>query len=242
MLRVENLSKRYGAITVADNVAFEVAHGECLGIIGPNGAGKTSLLNLIDGSVPPDNGRVRIDGQDVTRIPQHRRVRLGLARAYQVPQAFANLSVYENVLVAALFGAGLRAGVAAGHAAGVVVRTGLAARADRLAGDLPLLDRKRLELARALATRPRLLLLDEIAGGLTDPEVGELVALLRALKQEVAMLWIEHVAHALLAVADRLLALDFGACIASGAPQAVMADARVRAVYLGVSPDVAAHG
>jgi len=242
VLRVAGLAKRYGAIVVADGVDLDVARGECLGIIGPNGAGKTSLLNLIDGSVRADGGTVTLAGRDVTRLPQHRRVRLGLARAYQVPQAFPDLSVYENVLAGAEFGAGLTGGGAARAAVEVIERVGLGAQADRLAGALPLLDRKRLELARALGARPKLLLLDEIAGGLTELEVGELVGLLRAIKQDVAMAWIEHVAHALLAVADRLLALNFGACVAAGTPAAVMADARVREIYLGVAPDAAAVG
>ena len=240
VLEVEALSKRYGPIVVADEVGFTVARGECLGVIGPNGAGKTSVFNLVDGGAKPDRGRVRLGGVDVTRTPKHKRARLGLARAYQVPQPFPDLSTFENVLVAATFGAGLSGGAAKSAAQDTLRRTGLWDKREILADALPLLDRKRLELARALASAPKLLLLDEIAGGLTQMEVSELVELILTIKPTVATIWIEHVTHALSAVADRLLALNFGRVIAEGAPAAVMQNPAVQEVYLGTVLDAPA--
>ncbi|OAN75686.1 ABC transporter ATP-binding protein [Sulfitobacter sp. EhC04] len=239
VLAVTNLSRRFGAITVADNLSFEVAQGECLGIIGPNGAGKTSVFNMLTGNVKPEAGRIVLDGKDMTGATAHARTKAGLGRTYQVPQPFGRLTAFENVLAAAVFGGG--AGHAAQHRArDVISRTGLKARADKPAESLPLLDRKRLELARAMALRPRLLLLDEIAGGLTEAEVHELVELIQELKPDVAMVWIEHVTHALSAVAERILAINFGAEIASGLPDAVMRDPAVLEIYMGAVLDAPA--
>jgi branched-chain amino acid transport system ATP-binding protein len=240
VLNVERLERRFGAITVADSLSFQVHTGECLGIIGPNGAGKTSVFNMLTGAIRPQGGRILLDGNDVTRLPVHSRTRAGLGRTYQVPQPFGHLTTYENVLAAATFGG--RAGAQAPERARAVLRrTGLAARADLPAASLPLLDRKRLELARALALAPRVLLLDEIAGGLTEAEVHELVALIRELKPDMATVWIEHVTHALSAVADRILAINFGAEIAQGTPEAVMSDPAVLEIYMGAVLDVPAH-
>ena len=235
MLTVEGLCKRYGEITVADGLAFQVARGECLGVIGPNGAGKTSLFNLLDGSQRADAGRVLLDGAEVTAMPRWRRARRGITRAFQVPQPMAAMTVFENVLVPATFAAGLHGSAADTAARDVLERCGLAAQGDTLAGGLRLLDRKRLELAKALAGRPKLLLLDEIAGGLTEPEVLELVALVKQIRVGLAVIWIEHVAHALLAVADRLLVMHFGRMLAEGEPAATMASQEVREIYLGIA-------
>lgn len=236
ILSVRNLNRRFGAITVAENLSFEVAMGECLGIIGPNGAGKTSVFNMLTGNVKPEGGKITLDGQDMTGATPHARTMAGLGRTYQVPQPFGQLTAYENVLAAAAFG-GRAGGEAAQRARDVLRRTGLNARADKPAESLPLLDRKRLELARAMALKPRLLLLDEIAGGLTEAEVAELVDLIRELKPDVAMVWIEHVTHALSAVADRILAINFGAEIASGLPDDVMRDPAVLEIYMGAVMD-----
>lgn len=239
VLSVTNLNRRFGAIIVADDLSFEVSMGECLGIIGPNGAGKTSVFNMLTGKVKPQSGTILLDGNDITRKSGHARTMAGLGRTYQVPQPFGKLTAYENVLAAAVFGG--RAGKdGETRARDVLSRTGLAARADKPAGSLPLLDRKRLELARAMALRPRLLLLDEIAGGLTEAEVHELVEQIQALKPDVAMVWIEHVTHALSAVADRILAINFGAEIASGLPDAVMRDPAVLEIYMGAVIDAPA--
>ncbi|CAG1006827.1 MAG: ABC transporter ATP-binding protein [Rhizobiaceae bacterium] len=241
VISVEGLTRRFGAITVADNLSFAVGSGECLGIIGPNGAGKTSVFNMLAGAVRPQAGRIVLDGRDITDASQHARTLMGLGRTYQVPQPFGLLTAYENVLAAATFSRRSRGGEAE-VARSVLVRTGLAARADVPAGSLPLLDRKRLELARAIALKPRVLLLDEIAGGLTEAEVAQLVALIRALKPDLAIIWIEHVTHALSAVADRIVAINFGSRIAEGTPAEVMAHPAVLEVYMGTVLDVAPHG
>jgi branched-chain amino acid transport system ATP-binding protein len=235
LLALHDVSKSYGALKVTDGVSLAVEAGETLGILGPNGAGKTTLFNLVSGDARVDAGRVEYDGRDVTRLAPHQRCRAGIGRSYQVPQPFGHMTVFENLVTAACFGGGQRERDAWRTAREVLEHTGLLPQANRPAGGLTLLDRKRLELARALATRPRLLLLDEIAGGLTEHEAAQLVDELRRIKaQGVTMVWIEHVVHALLAIADRLLVLDFGRVLAEGAPQAVMADAQVRRVYMGL--------
>lgn len=234
-LSVTGLGKRYGEIVVAEDLSFAVETGTCLGVIGPNGAGKTSVFNMLDGTVRPDAGQVLLDGRDVTRLKQFQRARLGIARAYQIPQPFPMLTVYENVLAAASFGAGQQGQEAADTAMRVLQTTGLDRLGGVLAGGLALLDRKRLELAKALAARPRVLLLDEIAGGLTDGECAELVTTIRAIHAEgTAILWIEHVLHALNAVVTRLMVLNFGRMLMIGDPEEVMAAPEVREVYLGI--------
>jgi len=235
ILSLDAVSKAYGALLAADRVSLGLAEGETLGILGPNGAGKTTLFNLISGDVRPDAGRVLFRGEDITALPPHARCRRGIGRSYQIPHPFAGMTVFENVLVGATFGGELGEAEAARLCVEVLVRTGLVDKANRLAGALPLLDRKRLELARALATRPAVLLLDEIAGGLAEHEARALVAEINALKASgVSMLWIEHVVHALLAVADRLLVMNFGSTLAEGSPQAVIDDPEVKRVYMGV--------
>ena len=163
LLALRSVGKSYGALRVTDGISLEVREGETLGILGPNGAGKTTLFNLISGDVRCDEGSVHYDGRDVTALKPHQRCRLGIGRSYQVPQPFGHMTVFENLVTAACFGGGQREEEAWETAAAVLQQTGLQAHANRLAGQLGLLDRKRLELARALATRPRLLLLDEIA-------------------------------------------------------------------------------
>jgi branched-chain amino acid transport system ATP-binding protein len=190
--------------------------------------------------VRPDSGRVLFDGVDISALRPSQRCRAGIGRSYQIPHPFAGMTVFENVLVGATFGAGVGEAAATPHAFEVLERTGLLAKANWLAGALPLLDRKRLELARALATRPRLLLLDEIGGGLTEHEVHALIETIRAIRAEgVTIVWIEHIVHALLAVVDRLVALNFGRLLVDGEPHAVMADPAVREIYLGIDLDEA---
>jgi branched-chain amino acid transport system ATP-binding protein len=235
LLQLESISRSFGSLKVTDELTLAVAPGEALGIIGPNGAGKTTLMNLIAGDLSVDAGTIRFDGRDITRQPAPQRCRAGIARSYQIPHPFVGLTVLENVLVGAVFGAGQSEREAQPLALRALERTGLAAKANRLAGSLPLLDRKRLELARSLATEPKLLLLDEIAGGLTEHEVHELLDTIRAIRAEgVTIVWIEHIVHALLAIVDRLVALDFGLMITQGEPQAVMADPAVREIYMGI--------
>jgi branched-chain amino acid transport system ATP-binding protein len=242
VLQAEGLTRSFGSITVADNLSFSVSKAECLGIIGPNGAGKTSVFNILAGVIRPQSGRVLLSGEDVTRKSQFERTRLGMGRTYQVPQPFAQMTAFENVLTATSFGGGRKGRDAEDRAIDILRRTGLFARADMLAGSLPLLDRKRLELARAMALEPRLLLLDEIAGGLTEAEVNQLVELIVSIKSELAIVWIEHVTHALSQAADRVVAINSGRKIAEGTTAAVMVDAAVQEVYMGAIIDAPALG
>src|SRR5437667_2114527 len=235
LLTLERVSKSYGALKVTDDISLSVDEGQTLGILGPNGAGKTTLFNLISGDVRVDAGTVRFDGRDVTMLRPHQRCRGGIGRSYQVPQPFGHMTVFENLVTAACFGGGQSEREAWATARDVLDQTGLLPHANKLAGSLTLLDRKRLELARALATRPKLLLLDEIAGGLTEHEAKQLVEELQRIKsQGVTMVWIEHVVHALLAIADRLFVINFGQALAEGEPRAVMDNPEVRRVYMGM--------
>jgi branched-chain amino acid transport system ATP-binding protein len=238
ILALESVSKRFGAVVVADGVDLALADGEALGIIGPNGAGKTTLFGIAAGTVAPDAGRVRFDGADITKLSPERRCRLGLARSFQIPQPFAGMTVFENVVVAAAFGGGEREAAVYDRCAALIGRCGLADKANKRAGGLTLLDRKRLELARALATRPRVLLLDEVAGGLTEHECGELVALIKDVRAGgVSIVWIEHVVHALLATVDRLAVLHGGRFIAEGDPHNVIKSPEVAEIYMGIEAD-----
>lgn len=235
LLSVEGVSKSYGALTVTDNISFSVPQGRTLGILGPNGAGKTTLFNLIAGDVQADKGRIAFDSADISRLAPHTRCRLGIGRSYQIPQPYGAMTVFENCLVAATFGAGQSEQSAYPYCVDVLERTNLIKKANQLAGSLTLLDRKRLELARALSTDPKLLLLDEIAGGLTEYEAKTLVEQIMVIKAHgVTMVWIEHVVHALLAVADTLMVINFGAKLAEGEPTAVMNDPQVQRVYMGL--------
>jgi branched-chain amino acid transport system ATP-binding protein len=235
LLVLHDVGKSYGAVKVIDGVSLAVDEGETLGILGPNGAGKTTLFNLISGDVRADQGRVEYGGRDVTALKPHQRCHAGIGRSYQVPQPFGHMTVFENLVTAACFGAQQSEREAWATAHAVLQQTGLLAQANHPAGGLTLLNRKRLELARALATCPKLLLLDEIAGGLTEHEARQLVDELRRIKARgVTMIWIEHVVHALLSIADRLFVIDFGRQLAEGAPRAVMNDPQVRRVYMGM--------
>ena len=237
-LSTVGLVKRYGANLVTDGVSLALAPGEALGILGPNGAGKTTLFNLVAGTVAPDAGSVWFRGADVTRLPARARCRLGIARSFQVPHPFTGMTTFENVLVGATYGRGATERDGAVRALEVLELSGLARKANVPAGSLTLLERKRLELARALATDPAVLLLDEIAGGLTEAECAELVAAIRAVRATgVSIVWIEHVVHALLAVVDRLCVIDFGRTIAEGEPRAIMASPLVAEVYMGLDAD-----
>lgn len=238
-LVLDKLSKSFGSIVVADAIDLQVADGEALGIIGPNGAGKSTLFNLITGVVQPQSGSISLDGRNILKDTPRQRCVRGIARAFQIPHPFEGLTVFENLLVAASFGRGgdSRRGerFVAADCAQVLEDTGLIKRANRLAGSLNLLERKRLEMARALATKPRLLLLDEIAGGLTDGECAALVAMIKDLRRRgITIIWIEHIVHALNAVVDRLIVLNFGRKISEGEPHAVMNSTLVREIYMGI--------
>jgi branched-chain amino acid transport system ATP-binding protein len=240
LLEVSGLTKRFGAVVVADQVDIAVDVGECLGMIGPNGAGKSSVFNLIAGTLAPDAGTVRFAGEDVTRLPVFKRARAGIVRAFQIPQPFPALTVYENLLVAAQYGAGYVGAAAEAWVIEVLREFGLAGKAEILGGRLMLLDRKRLELAKAVASKAKLLLLDEIAGGLTEREVEELAALIVILKRDHAVIWIEHIAHALRAASDRILLLHFGKKLLDGPAAEVLASPVVRQIYMGLAADEAA--
>jgi len=236
LLEVSGLGKSFGAVVVADQLDLRVQAGEALGVIGPNGAGKSTLLAMIGGDLRPDAGRVLLDGHDVTAIPAAQRAATGIGRTYQVPRPFGGLTVFQNALVAAQHGARLRGHQAHEAAVEALETSALLPQANTLADDLGLLARKRLELARALATRPRLLLLDEVAGGLTDAEVDELVLTVRAvLASGVTVVWIEHVVRALRGTVERLVCLYGGRWLAEGTLDEVLADPSVREVYLGTT-------
>jgi len=235
LLELEGLCKRFGAVTVADRLDLTLQEGEALGVIGPNGAGKSSMFNLISGNLVPSAGRIRYAGEDITSLAPPARCRRGIGRTYQIPQPFSHMTVFENLLVCGAFATGQPESQVVDHCAQVLRDTGLLAKANRPAASLTLLERKRLELARALAGRPRLLLLDEIAGGLTEKEAQALVGTIQAIHAAgTTMIWIEHVVHALLAVATRLVVINFGALLTQGDPQAVMASEAVQRIYLGL--------
>jgi len=235
ILELKDVSKSFGALVVAEDIGFSVKEGEALGVIGPNGAGKSTLFNLINGNLPVASGSIVFDGKDVTTVPPMQRCLAGMGRTFQIPQPFERLTVYENLLVAGAFGSRAREGDVAAFCADILAETGLIGKANALAASLTLLERKRLELARALATKPKLLLLDEIAGGLTEGECQQLVATIKRVHgRGVTIIWIEHVLHALTAVAERLLVLNFGRVIGIGEPDAIMASREVREIYLGM--------
>lgn len=237
-LAVSGLCKSFGAIAVADDISFEAEQGAALGILGPNGAGKTSLFNLITGVLRPDHGQIYFTDQDITRSSAAMRCKLGIVRSYQVPHPFVGMTVFENALVGATQAAGLRQAEAEKHVLAVLEDTELLAKANVQASKLTLLERKRLELARALSAQPKLLLLDEIAGGLTEDECQALISTIKRVHSGgTTIIWIEHVVHALLSVVERLMVIDFGRKIAEGEPEAIMESPEVQEIYLGVAPD-----
>jgi branched-chain amino acid transport system ATP-binding protein len=238
LLALDKVSKRFGAIVIAEKIDLALGQGEALGIIGPNGAGKTTLFGIVSGTLSPDSGRVLYRGEDITGMAPARRCALGIGRSFQIPLPFGGMSVFENLVVAAAFGGARREHESYAGCMDILERCGLAGKANRLAGSLTLLDRKRLELARALATDPKVLLLDEVAGGLTEHECHELIALIRAVREGgVSIVWIEHVVHALLASIDRLVVLYNGALIANGDPQTVIKSPQVAEIYMGIEAD-----
>lgn len=238
LLKLTNLKKAFGAVTVADNQSYEVMPGDALGVLGPNGAGKTSMFNLITGTLKPNGGAIYFDGKDITGWSAAKRSHSGIARSFQVPQPFSGMTVFENAMIAATQSAGLHGHAAEELCLEVLEQTGLMAKANVLAGSLTLLERKRLELTRALCTKPKLLLLDEIAGGLTEAECQSLIKTIKDIHTGgVTIIWIEHVVHALLSVVDRLIVVDFGKLIAEGPPKDIMESPQVKEIYLGIEAD-----
>jgi branched-chain amino acid transport system ATP-binding protein len=235
LLELEHVSKSFGSVRVIDDLSVRLEAGEALGVVGPNGAGKTTMMNLIAGTIPVDAGRVMFEGHDLSRVPPHERCRTGIARTHQIPLPFEGLTVFENVLVGMRFGRSEHVDRPYRTVMDLLERTELDGKPNVLAGSLTLLERKRLELARALATAPRLLLLDEIGGGLTEVEVERLIETIRDLRSAgITIIWIEHIVHALLSMVDRLLAVDFGRILTEGKPHEVIASPEVQAVYMGV--------
>ncbi|HEX2318012.1 MAG TPA: ATP-binding cassette domain-containing protein [Streptosporangiaceae bacterium] len=242
LLELAGVSKSFGRVVVADNLSLTIRTADLVGIVGPNGAGKSSLFGLIAGDLTPAAGQIVFEGTPVTKISAAARCRLGIGRTFQVPKPFGAMTVFENVLVAAQQGSGVRGRPSYAAAADILQLTGLAADANNPAERLGLLSRKRLEVARALATRPKLLLLDEVAGGLTDPEVAQLIEIVNAIRDEgVAIIWIEHVVHALTATVQRLLCLYGGAFIGDGEPDEVLALPAIREVFLGTEVTASLH-
>jgi branched-chain amino acid transport system ATP-binding protein len=234
ILEAEHLTKSFGGVRVIDDLSVSLFQGEALGVVGPNGAGKTTMLNLLTGIIHPDEGRVVFTGTDISRRSPDERCHAGLGRTYQIPKPFEGMTVFENVLVGGTYGRKRSEKASHELCARALHRTGLLPQANVLAESLSLLERKRLELARALAIEPKVLLLDEIAGGLTEHEVQSVIDTIRQLRTEgISIIWIEHIVHALLAVVDRLIAIDFGRLIAEGDPQTVITSPEVRDVYMG---------
>ena len=229
-----DVHKRFGALTVLDGVNFALAANEAVGIVGPNGAGKTTLLNVLAGAYRPSSGTVRFKDADVTTFDAAQRCRLGIARSHQIPRPFGGMTVFENCFVAATTGGGLSGQRAYQCCVDALGLCQMLPIANRRAETLGLLDRKRLELARALATDPRVLLLDEIGGGLTDEEANNLVETIQVLRgRRIAIVWIEHIVHVLIRVVERLVCMDAGRIIADGKPEVVIADAAVIDAYVG---------
>ncbi len=234
MLAAAGVTKRFNAFVAVADVDFRLGADEAVGIVGPNGAGKTTLLNMLAGTYGPSAGTVAFGGADVTRLDAAARCRLGIARSHQVPRPFGGMTVFENVLVAASMGGGHRRARAYDGSIEALRLCGMLDLANRQAETLGLLDRKRLELARALATDPKVLLLDEIGGGLTDAEAAELVGVIRELRgRRIAIVWIEHILHVLLQVVERLVCMDAGRVIAEGPPQEALAHPAVIEAYIG---------
>jgi branched-chain amino acid transport system ATP-binding protein len=238
LLETQNLGRKFGQLQVLSGFDLKVEAGEVLGIIGPNGAGKSTLLSVLGGSITASTGRILLDNEDITKKSASWRAQHGIATSYQIPKPFAEMTVLENLLVASTFAGRSNGKKAQLLATEAMVKTGLERFANQPASSLRLLDRKRLEVARALAANPRILLLDEIAGGLTESEVPELVELVRQVSAGgVTVIWIEHVVHALTAVATRLICLTYGKVLAEGEPKAVLNSPEVRSVYLGLDPE-----
>jgi branched-chain amino acid transport system ATP-binding protein len=243
LLELDRVTKRFGRVVITEDLSFTVGQGDVVGIVGPNGAGKTSLFGLISGDLAPGSGQIRFAGRTVTKLESAARCRLGIGRTYQVPRPFADMTVFENLLVAAQQGGGMRRQPSYAAAAAALERTGMPDQANVPAARLGLLQRKRLELARALATQPSLLLLDEVAGGLTDPEVAQLVEIVRGVNADgIAVIWIEHVVRALTAVVSRLICLSGGSFVGDGDPATVLANPAVREVFLGTDVTAALTG
>jgi branched-chain amino acid transport system ATP-binding protein len=235
ILSVDGLNKHFGGVVAVKDLSFDVRAGEVVGVMGPNGAGKTTLLNIITGEYKPDSGTVTFQGTDITGYPPHKLCHRGIVRTYQIPQPFVKLTVLQNIAVAAIFGRGLGKSEAEHEAVGLLSFVGLEKKQDMLAGDLEEISLKRLELARVLATDPTLLMIDELAAGLTDSEIPQVLDLLKAInkKRGITIILIEHVMKVMTKAVDRIVVMEEGAKIAEGKPGAIMKNKKVIKAYLG---------
>jgi branched-chain amino acid transport system ATP-binding protein len=250
-LHIEDLTKRFGGVVACDRISLDVARGELHAIIGPNGAGKTTLIGELTGEIAPNTGRIRFDGRDITALPTYRRSALGLARSFQITSLFLDFTALDNVALAVQAHAGhsfrfwrdaRTESALRGPARAALERVGLAGRADVTVSKLSHGEHRQLEIAMALATGPRMLLLDEPMAGMGPEESARMVAMLRELKREFTILLVEHDMEAVFALADRITVLVYGRVIATGLPEAVRANAEVRQAYLGENEKVPGHG
>lgn len=234
ILSVAGIEKKFGGLIAIQPLSFDMQPGEVVGILGPNGAGKTTLINIIAGDLAPDTGKVLYKGRDISKLPLYKKCRIGVGRTYQIPQPFINLSVLQNVSVAAMYGLGLGQQAANHKAAEILEFTGLYDKREFLAGDLEEISLKRLELARSLAAEPKLLLIDELAGGLTENEIPQVIDLLRDINgMGITMILIEHVMKVMMKAVDRIIVMEEGQIIAQDLPESIMENEKVIAAYFG---------
>ena len=234
ILSVVGVNKHFGGVVAVKGLSFDVQADEVIGLMGPNGAGKTTLLNVIAGEYKPDSGTITFKGNNITGLPPHKMCHHGIARTYQIPQPFGKLTVLQNIAVAAIFGRGLGKSAAEHEAAHVLDLVGLSEKKDRLAGDLEEISLKRLELARGLATHPTLLMIDELAAGLTEAEIPPVLDLLKKINElGITIILIEHVMKVMMRAVDRIIVMDEGTKIAEGKPNEVMENKKVIEAYFG---------
>jgi branched-chain amino acid transport system ATP-binding protein len=237
LLRIENLSKHFGGFTALDHVSVDVGKGERFGLIGPNGSGKTTLINCISGALQNDQGSIRFEGAEISRMPAYKRTRLGIARSFQIPRPFGSMSVLENLIVPLEYVAhsgSLHLSDTRGEAMEILKGMGLADKADTLSSSLSQVELRKMELARAMAARPRLLISDEAMAGLSSNEVSEVLEILFNLNASgITIIMIEHIMQAVMKFSQRILCLDAGRIICEGAPEVVVANPDVQRAYLG---------
>lgn len=234
ILSVDGANKHFGGLVAVRGLSFDVQAGEVVGLMGPNGAGKTTLINVISGEYKPDSGTVTFKGNNITGLPPHRICHLGIGRTYQIPQPFTKLTALQNIAVAAIYGRGLSKSAAEREAANILDFIGLSEKKDMRAGDLEEIFLKRLELARVLGTHPTLLMIDEVAAGLTEAEIPLVLDLLKEIHEMgITIILIEHVMKVMMKAADRIIVMDEGMKIAEGKPNEVMENRKVIEAYFG---------